>query len=217
MANRPSTPAPAEQRLNMVNGQLKTSGVTDPAVLGAFLEVGREAFVAPELAGLAYLDQDQPASGPPGRRLLAPRTLALLLQAAEITPGTRALDIGGGSGYGAALLARMGASVVALEAAPTPALSGLSGIESVVGDLAAGAPARAPFDVIVVHGGFETLPQTLLEQLGKGGRLVGIDSRGHAPRGIIIDKAATGYSERGLFDASAPSLESFRRAPSFAF
>jgi protein-L-isoaspartate(D-aspartate) O-methyltransferase len=220
MATRPSTPGPAEQRLNMVNGQLKTSAVTDPSVLAAFLAVSREIFVAPAYARLAYLDQDQPATGPAGRRLLAPRTLALLLQAARIDPATRALDIGGGSGYGAALLAHMGATVVALESDATAAraaLAGVQGIETVEGDLAAGAPSRAPFDVILIHGAFEILPAALLDQLAKGGRLLGVDARDRASRGVIVDKAASGYSERGLFDTNAKVLDSFERERSFAF
>lgn len=105
-----------EQRLRMVNGQLRTSDVTDMSVLAAFLEVPRERFVAPALMNLAYVDQDLPAAGATdGRRLLAPRTLARLLQAAATGPGDRALDVAGGSGYSAALLNHIGASVVSVE------------------------------------------------------------------------------------------------------
>jgi protein-L-isoaspartate(D-aspartate) O-methyltransferase len=220
MPTSPSAPGPAEQRLNMVNGQLKTSGVTDAEVLAAFLAVEREKFVAPESARLAYRDQDCPASGPPGRKLLAPRTLGLLLQAARVAEGARALDVGGGSGYGAALLARMGARVVALEsdaAAARAALTGVPGIELVEGDLAAGVPSRAPFEVILIHGGFETLPERLLAQLAGRGCLVGVDARGRGSRGAIVEKAANGYSERALFDAGADVLGPFKRMPSFAF
>jgi hypothetical protein len=84
MATNGMEPQPAAQRMHMVNGQLRTSDVTDLSVLGAFLDVPRERFVAPALAQLAYVDQDLPAAGGAGRRLLAPRTLALLLQAAAI-------------------------------------------------------------------------------------------------------------------------------------
>jgi protein-L-isoaspartate(D-aspartate) O-methyltransferase len=220
MTTEPLTRGQADQRLHMVNGQLRTSGVSDSTVLAAFLEVPRERFVARDLARLAYLDQDQPAAGVTGRRLLAPRTLALLLQAAAIAPGERVLDVGGGSGYGAALLAHIGANVVALEsnvAATREALAGVSGIEIVEGDLAAGAPGKAPFDAILIHGGFEEIPEALLAQLAKGGRLVGIDAREGSMRGVILDKAAAGYSERSLFDAKADVLDTFRRTPCFAF
>jgi len=211
------------QRLHMVNGQLRTSDVNDPAVLAAFLDVPRELFVAPDARKLAYLDKDQFAAAPDGRKLLAPRTLALLLQAAAIAPGERVLDVGGGSGYSAALLQHIGAEVVAIESDrravqfASEALAGRAGVEVVEGDLAEGLPAKAPFDVILINGAFETTPNALLSQLAKGGRLVGIDARSGSPRGVIMDKSAAGYSERSLFDAAADSLGAFRRAPSFTF
>ena len=137
------------QRLRMVNSQLRTSDVTDMSVLAAFVEVPRERFVAPALMNLAYVDQDVPAAGATdGRRLLAPRTLALLLQAAATGPGDRALDVGGGSGYSAALLDHIGASVVSVESDrgaskfAREALAGRAGIRIVEGDLAAAARAR---------------------------------------------------------------------------
>ncbi|MGD0642602.1 MAG: protein-L-isoaspartate O-methyltransferase, partial [Roseiarcus sp.] len=99
MAATSSTQALIERRLHMVNGQLRVGGVTDLNVLAAFLDTPREAFVAPAQAGLAYLDCDQPALGSSDRRLLAPLTLARLLQAATVAPGERALDVAGGSGY----------------------------------------------------------------------------------------------------------------------
>jgi len=213
----------AAQRLHMVNGQLRTSDVNDLAVLAAFLEVPRELFVAPEVRKLAYADRDQFAVTPPGRKLLAPRTLALLLQAAAILPGERALDVGGGSGYSAVLLQHMGAAVVVVESDPRTvrfvreALARHAGAEVVEGKLAEGLPAKAPFDVILINGAFETTPTALIGQLAVGGRLVGIDARSGSPRGVIIDKSAAGYSERSLFDATAEVLDAFRRAPSFVF
>ena len=213
-----------EQRLRMVNGQLRTSDVTDMSLLAAFVEVPRERFVAPALMNLAYVDQDLPAAGATdGRRLLAPRTLALLLQAAATGRGDRALDVAGGSGYSAALLDHIGASVVAVESDrgaskfAREALAGRAGIRVVEGDLAAGARAEGPFDVILVNGAFETMPSALLDQLAIGGRLVGVDARTDSPRGVIVDKAAAGFSERSLFDGKADVLGAFRRAPGFVF
>jgi protein-L-isoaspartate(D-aspartate) O-methyltransferase len=213
-------PSGAQLRLNMVNGQLRTSDVIDAEVLAAFLAVEREKFVAPAQARLAYVDVDIPATGPSGRRLLAPRTLGLLLQAATVSPGDRTLDIGGGSGYGAAILAAMGASVVALETeteAARAALAGVAGIEIVEGGLAEGAPAGAPNHIIVIHGAFQTIPETLLAQLGKNGRLVAVDARRGGMRGVVLEKAATGYGERSLFDVKADVLPGLERAASFAF
>jgi protein-L-isoaspartate(D-aspartate) O-methyltransferase len=223
MANDTATLDQARRRLYMVNGQLRTSGVTDSAVLAAFLDTPREAFVAPSLVGLAYLDRDQLAAGAATRRLLAPRTLALLLQAAAISPGERVLDVAGGSGYSAALLARMGAKVVALESDPgaveaaRAALAGLADIEIVEGNLASGAAGKGPFDVILVNGAFETTPSGLIDQLADGGRLVGVDSRGRSTRGVIFETSAGARGERSLFDAKADVLDGFNRVANFAF
>ena len=102
-----------DRRVHMVNSQLRTGGVVDKVLLTAFLDVPRQRFVAPEHESLAYLDRALPARGAKVRRLLAP-VLARLLQAARVVPGDRALSVGGGSGYGAALLEAMGAKVVLL-------------------------------------------------------------------------------------------------------
>jgi protein-L-isoaspartate(D-aspartate) O-methyltransferase len=224
MSSTLSAEAAAARRRHMVDGQLRVVGVDDLALLAAFLDTPREGFVAPSRAGLAYLDSDQPALGSAqGRRLLAPSTLARLLQAAAVKPGDRALDVAGGSGYGAAILARLGARVTAIESDPGAAaaarrmLAGTAGTEVIVADLAKGAPDRAPFDVIVVEGGFETPPETLLAELAEGGRLVGVETAGGAAEAALFERSAAGSSRRALFETSAATLEAFRRAPSFAF
>src|SRR5664279_3557690 len=104
-----------ERRLAMVNCQLRTQDVPDQEVLAAFLEVPRELYVDPAFEDLAYLDCPAPALGAKARRLLPPATLARMIQAAVVHRGDRALSVGGGSGYGAAILQAMGANVVALE------------------------------------------------------------------------------------------------------
>jgi protein-L-isoaspartate(D-aspartate) O-methyltransferase len=207
----------------MVDGQLRVGGVTDLALLAAFLDTPREAFVAPAQAGLAYLDCDQPALGSSRRRLLAPLTLARLLQAAEVAPGERALDVAGGSGYSAAILEQLGGSVVALESdagaadAARRALAGHAGIEVVEGDLASGAKDRGPFDVILVNGAYESQPDGLIAQLAEGGRLVGVEAQPGAEEAVLVEKSAAGISRRTLFETRAAAIEAFRRAPSFAF
>lgn len=213
----------ADRRLNMVNGQLRTTDVTDVAVLAAFLAVPRERFVAPAFAKLAYVDQDAPSAGAAKRRLLAPRTLARLIQAATVRIGDRALTIGCGAGYSAALLAYLGAEVVALEAdkgalaAARAALAEYSRVTLLEGDLAAGAPAKSPFDAILINGVYQTLPPALFDQLADGGRLVGLDGRGGAPRATLLERSGTSVSERTLFDAAADLLPGFERAPGFVF
>ena len=212
------------RRLNMVNGQLRTGDVVDQAVLAAVLETPRERFVAPAFASLAYLDRDLPALGARSRRLLPPMTRARMLQAAAVNPGERALDVGGGSGYGAALLEAMGAKVVALEsdagaaAAARAELSGRSDAIVVEGPLATGAAGLGPFDVIVVEGAFHIAPDGLFAQLADGGRLVGIDaSTSEAPQAVLCEKAGGAISRRALFETRADALDGFQPETSFAF
>ncbi|MGA2043477.1 MAG: protein-L-isoaspartate O-methyltransferase [Roseiarcus sp.] len=212
----------AVRRRHMVEGQLRACDVTDLAVLAAFGRIPREAFVAPAFASLAYADRQIPALGAHGRALLAPMVLARLVQAAGVRAGDRALDVAGGSGYGAMILAALGAEVVALEsdadaAAQAKALTaGAAGVASVVGDFATPAPG-GPFDLILVNGAFGRSPDELLDQLAAGGRLVGVDSSLGAPKAVLIERVGGVASRRVLFDAAAPNLEAFSPHPSFAF
>src|ERR1700733_4884284 len=149
-----------DRRLQMVNGQLRTGGVVDKVVLAAFLEVPRQRFVATEHESLAYLDRELPARGAKFRRLLAPMVLARMLQAVTIAAGDRALDVAGGSGYGAALLAAMGAKVVLLESDAGAAevakaeIHSRANVSVVIGTLDDGAAPLGSFDLIVVEGAF---------------------------------------------------------------
>ncbi len=204
----------------MVNSQLRTNDVSDAAVLGAFLAVPREDFVAPEFVKVAYLDQDLPSVGAGKRKLLAPRTLGRLLQAAEPKPGERALEVGGGAGYGAAVLAALGATAILLESdagAIEAAKACGAPVKVISGELDKGAPADGPFDIILLNGAFEVTPSALIGQLADRGRLVGLDSRQQGTCGVLILKSGRGVSERPLFDASADVLPGFARAAVFAF
>jgi protein-L-isoaspartate(D-aspartate) O-methyltransferase len=212
----------ADRRKRMIESQLRPSGVNDLAILAAFADVPREAFVEPRFASLAYVDNDVPALKGGGRLLLAPATLGRLIEGAAPQPGERVLDVAGGSGYGASVLARLGARVVALETAEAgqgakTLLAGLEGVEIVEGDLVAGVAAKAPFDVILINGTFEILPEQLIGQLAEGGRLVGFDASFATPKGVLLEKAGGATSRRTLFDAAAPRLEAFRQQPKFAF
>jgi protein-L-isoaspartate(D-aspartate) O-methyltransferase len=223
MAPFSSPDASALRRRNMVEGQLRTADVTDQPLLAAFGDIARERFVEPAFSALAYTDGPAPALKSGGRLMLAPATLARLIQAGAPREGERALDVAGGSGYSAAVLARLGVHVVALEAAG--AAEGLKsllgadpGIEIAVGDLRAGAPAKGPFDLILVNGAFEVAPDHLIEQLAQGGRLLGVDAGFSAPKAVLIEKViGAALSRRILFDAAAPKLEEFRANPEFAF
>lgn len=212
-----------DQRVNMVNGQLRAGGIVDQAVLAAFLETPRERFVPAALGSLAYLDRELPALGAKSRRLLPPMTLARMLQAAAVNPGERALDVGGGSGYGAALLDSMGAKVVALEsdagaaAAARVELKGRGNIVVIEGPLDKGASGLGPFDLIVMEGAFEVYPEALISLLADPGRLVGIDATGGASQAILCEKSGGAVGRRALFETRANTLDGFQPGARFVF
>jgi protein-L-isoaspartate(D-aspartate) O-methyltransferase len=214
----------ARARRNMVDSQLRTFDVTDHALLAAVQEVPRELFMPAGRGALAYLDQNVALS--PGRQMLQPMVLARLLQAAQIRTSSRVLDVASGLGYTSALLAKLGAEVVALES--NEALAGESGqrlasagvggrVEIRTGALDEGCPDRAPFDVIVVNGLVEVTPETLFEQLGEGGRLVCLKRNGRAGHAMLFVRGGEGIGSRLLFDAIAPSLDEFREPAAFVF
>jgi protein-L-isoaspartate(D-aspartate) O-methyltransferase len=213
-------------RRAMVDSQLRPTDVTDREVLAAMLEVPREQFVPAELAGVAYLDRDLPVD--PKRALLKPMVLARMIQAAELKTGDRVLDVACGTGYSSAILARLSASVTALEddadrarrcgdnLAKLTAL-GTGNVSGVCGPLEAGWPAGAPYDVILVNGACETEPQGLLRQLNEGGRLIAIIGTGPVGKATLFRKDHGEIGSRTLFDAVAPALPAFAKAPSFVF
>jgi len=212
-----------DRRLHMVNGQLRTGGIVDKAVLAAFLEAPRQRFVAREFESLAYLDRELPAKGGAKRKLLPPLTLARMLQAALVAPNDRALDVAGGSGYGAELLAAIGAKTVLLESDPGAAAAARAelkrrpNIEVVEGPLDKGAADRGPFDLIVVEGAFAVPPDSLLLLLADRGRLVGIDASMEPAQAVLYEKAGAAVSRRALFETRADILDGFQPQVSFAF
>ncbi|MBV1705278.1 MAG: methyltransferase domain-containing protein, partial [Hyphomicrobiales bacterium] len=202
--------------------QLRTYDVTDAATLQAFLDVPREPFVAPSAVAVAYGDSDLPCAAGSKRRLLAPLALARLVQALDVKRGERALEVAAGSGYGAALLAKLGAKATALEsdeaalAAARTALAD-SGVEVVAGDPAAGAPRLPAFDVILVNGACAAVPSALIERLAPGGRLAYVDVSTGAGSAILVTRSASDVGHRRIGAASGPLLPEFNRAPEFAF
>ncbi len=212
-----------DRRLHMVNSQLRTGGIVDKVVLAAFFDVARQRFVAPAHASLAYVDRELPARGAKVRRLLAPMVLARMLQAATVVPNDRVLDVGGGSGYGAAILAAMGAKVVLLESDEGAAevakaeLHSRVNVTVVVGSLDSGAATLGPFDLIVVEGAFGVFPDRLVALLADPGRLVGIDASSAPSQAVVYEKTGGGISRRALFETKADLLDGFQPSVSFAF
>jgi len=212
-----------DRRLHMVNGQLRAGGIVDKALLTAYLETPRQRFVAPEYESLAYLDRQLMARGAAKRKLMEPLTLARMLQAAMVVPGDRALDVGGGSGYCAALLDAVGAKVVMLEsdfgaaAAARAELKGRANVVVVEGPLDRGAADRGPFDLIVVEGAFAISPNSLLAILADPGRLVGVDASREPSQAVLYEKIGAALSRRTLFETAADTLDGFQPGVSFVF
>ncbi len=211
----------AAARRNMVDGTIRTADVTDLRLLWAFQETPRERFVPAKSAELAYVDFDLPVAA--HRFLMNPRVLAKMLQVADIKPTDRVLDVGCTTGYGAAILSRVGAYVVALEEdaelarTASAALADLTNVEVVRGLLTAGSAASAPFDVIVVEGATEVVPETLLRQLSDGGRLLCILGGDAAAKVMLYLRSGNDIGGRAVFDAAAPVLPGFARPLAFAF
>jgi protein-L-isoaspartate(D-aspartate) O-methyltransferase len=217
----------ATARRMMVDGQLRTADVTDAALLEAMLTVPRERFLPPSQADLAYVDKDIPIA--PGRALLKPMILAKLIQAARVGSRDRVLDVGCGTGYSTAVLARLAGSVIALEedaALARRAQDGLAHagtsdtaahVEVVVGPLTAGWPAAAPYDVVVLNGATEIVPETLGRQLKPSGRLVAVHGRAPATKGMIYHLIEGCLVGRPIFDGGAWPLPGFVAPPAFVF
>jgi protein-L-isoaspartate(D-aspartate) O-methyltransferase len=216
-------------RRAMVDGQVRTSDVTHLGIIAAMLDIPREAFVPQAQAAFAYLDRDvliAAASATEGPRyLMKPMVQARLIQAADPVPASRVLVIGAGTGYSAAVLARLAGQVTALEEnlslfdQARSVLSSLGGLNVNVihGHLAEGVPDSGPYDVILIDGGVETIPDRLCTQLSSRGRLLTVEVTGPAGKAKLFQPVNGRFSGRELFDASAPLLPGFRVAPVFVF
>lgn len=218
----------AQARRTMVDCQLRTFDVTDRAVLDAAEQIPRERFMPAGRDGLAYLDQNVPlaARGGTERYMLQPMVLARLIQALQIRPRAKVLDVASGLGYASAFLARLGASVVALESDAALAADSRKRlrdagfgeeVEVREGALDRGCPDLSAFDAILVNGTLETRPDLLLDQLAAEGRLACLRSDGRAVHAMLYVRGGEGVGSRILFDASAPLLREFRAAPAFVF
>lgn len=167
-----------EKRRQMVSEQLQRRGVKDPATLKSMLEVPRERFVPPTIRSMAYEDGPLPIGE--GQTISQPYIVALMTQAAELTPDSTVLDIGTGSGYAAAVLSRIVKEVYTIERIASLSQNaqkvfqelGYTNITAKVGDGTLGWPEKAPFDAIIVTAGAPVTPDSLLAQLKTGGRLI---------------------------------------------
>ena len=214
----------AEARTRMVDGQIRPNRVTEPRLLEALRLTPREAFVPAAAASRAYTDEEVPLPG--GRALMQPMVLAKLLQLAAIRPDERVLVVCAGTGYGAALAARLGARVVALEpdaglrAIATAALAGeaAGSLRLEAGDPTEGFAAAAPYDVILVEGEIPAVPEALSAQLAEGGRLVAVLAQGRGQGVAMLGRRLGGaLTLTAAFDAAVAPLPAFHPAPGFVF
>jgi len=219
-------------RLNMVNCQLRPNGIEETRLINAFKNVPMEAFVPPSIQSLAYSDADLPlAFGPsPFKRwLLAPLTMAKLLQLASIQPADKVLMIGCGSGYSLALVSQLARQVIGIEshedlihAARMHDLEkDASTLQVIVGALSIGYPKEAPYDVIMIEGAVSRIPPILMQQLSPVGRLVAV-LREHVTvdpaglgRGVLVKRKDEVFTQETKFDVSCPYLPEFEPIAEF--
>jgi protein-L-isoaspartate(D-aspartate) O-methyltransferase len=206
-----------QMRRAMVSSQLRTTAVNDPRVVAAMGQVARERFVPPAQAALAYLDLSLPIA--PGRSMPAPMVLGRLLTEARVKSSDRALVIGAGGGYAAAVLAELAGTVTALEEdaaligdAPMPAH-----VSRVSGPLANGWAKSAPYDLILFDGAVERVPSAIIAQLADGGRIAAPIAENGVTRLAIGHKAGEGFGMVTFADAEAPALPGFAVEKGFTF
>jgi len=211
----------ATRRTMMVDNQVRPSDVTKFPIIDAMLTVPREDFMPAAKREAAYVGENIDLGH--GRVILEPRTLAKMLDAADVQPHELVLDIGSAYGYSAALVSRLAETVVALEedaamareAASNLSEAGADNVAVVESSLAAGAAKHGPYDVMLVQGAVQQVPEALLAQLGNGGRIVCIfqdGALGICRVGHCIDGA---INWRDAFNATAPVLPGFARLPAF--
>ena len=212
----------ATRRTMMVDTQVRPSDVTKFPIIDAMLAVPRESFVPDAKREAAYVGENLDIGG--GRVLLEPRTLAKMIDALDIQPGHVVLDIACGLGYSTAVLAKMCDFVVAIEddeARMEEAQSILSqhGVDNAAvmfGPLAEGAAKSGPYDIIILQGAVEQVPDALLAQLREGGRIAAVFSEGTLGVVRIGHKIDGAINWRFSFNASAPVLNGFEKKNAFA-
>jgi protein-L-isoaspartate(D-aspartate) O-methyltransferase len=212
------TPIPdfTAARLAMVESQLRPQGVSDPAVAAAMGSVQRERFLPDRTRPLAYVDRAVAIGD--GRFLPAPAVLGQLLTEMLPKPGQRALVIGAGTGYSAAVFAAIGLEVTAVESDPALAATARElGVEIFEAPLEKGAPKNGPYDQILIDGAVEYIPDAIVAQLAEGGRLgAALVDRG-VTRLIVGRKAGGAFGYLSLGDSGAPILPGFTRPKAFTF
>ena len=208
-------------RRAMVESQLRTNDVNDPEIIEAILAEPREDYVPAARRDAAYIDRAVPLTA--GRALNPPLATARLLVAAAPQPGEHVLLVGAATGYAAALLARLGCDVVAVEedadliAHAKGQLGDWAGVRFETGVLAKGAKTGAPYDLLFIDGAIEDVPDALIEQIKPGGRAVFARAENGVTRLCIGTRTTGGFGARVLVDSEAGVLPGFAKPKSFTF
>ena len=215
----------SQARQTMVDCQIRPTKVTDENIIDAFATVPREAFVGRNQRAIAYVDEDLPLPG--GRCMMEAMVLARLIQALAVGKDDNVLVVGAATGYGAAIMARLAGSVIAVEtrtqmvekAQETLVSIGTDNAVAIKGRLTEGFANEGPYDAILIEGAVETMPERILDQLGNGGRLVAVWRPEDAAVGVasIWTKAGNEFVRKPLFDAQVPVLDEFRCKRDFVF
>ncbi|HRH88230.1 MAG TPA: protein-L-isoaspartate O-methyltransferase [Rubrivivax sp.] len=213
-----------QARFNMIEQQIRPWDVLDPEVLALLGVVRREDFVPEAYRSMAFMDTEIPL--PDGQCMLAPRVEARVLQELQLQHHDNVLEIGAGSGFMAALLAHRARRVVTLEISQTLArlaqhnlgAAGVTNASVRCADGVLGSRGESPFDAIVLSGSVASVPQTLLEQLKLGGRLIAIVGDEPVMRAQLYRRVdAASWSQTDLFDTVAPRLHGFPESARFSF
>ena len=215
-----------QARFNMIEQQIRPWEVLDPNVLALLSTVRREDFVPLAHKALAFVDMEIPLGTATNQIMLAPRVQARLLQDLAVQPTDKALDIGTGSGFMAALLAHQAASVLSLEIDPALAAQAQANLQKAgvtnavvrCADGSQGAAADGPFDVILLSGSVAEVPAVLLQQLSIGGRLVAIVGDEPMMRTTLITRSGdNSWTTTEPWDCNAPRLSGFAEPSRFKF
>ncbi|MFZ5592937.1 MAG: protein-L-isoaspartate O-methyltransferase family protein [Pseudomonadota bacterium] len=213
-----------QARFNMVEQQIRTWEVLDPRILDLIGNMPREEFVPAQYRDLAFADIMIPLGH--GQVMMEPKVEARLLQALAIEPSDTVLEVGTGSGYFTALLARLGKHVHSVDIFPdftgsaqrTLAGHGINNVTLETGDAAKGWNKHAPYDVIAITGSLPVLPEIFLHNLKPGGRLVAVVGEAPVMEAILVTRAGEGaqWARESLFETNIPPLLNTAR-PQFVF
>ena len=212
-------------RKAMVDSQIRPNKVFDQNVIDAFLAVPREIFVPKHLQDIAYIDEDISLSG--GRFIMEAMVVARLLQTLAIQKTDSVLSIASSTGYACAVISHLADSVIGIEtrapmvekAQNNMSKLGIGNVAFVKSRLQDGLASEAPFDIMLIEGGVEAIPDALFEQLSDGGRIAAI----YRPVGkevgeaCIWTKTGKNISANQIFTAQVPVLEEFKVKPKFTF